>query len=117
METGRNRNPVVGILLIALVAIAAFGLGAATVYMAGQAGLTASPGNGGTQAGTGNGGSTSGETPLQRPDVPQDINKQFDSFWKTFEAINEEYYNRPVDRQKMIYGATKGMVEALGDDL
>ena len=116
METGRNRNPVVGILLIAMVAIAAFGLGAATVYMAGQEGLTASPGNGGTQAGTGNGGSTSGETPLQRPDVPQDINKQFDSFWKTFEAINQEYYNRPVDRQKMINGATKGMVESLGDD-
>jgi carboxyl-terminal processing protease len=48
--------------------------------------------------------------------VPQDINVQFDSFWKTFEAINREYYNRPVDRQKMIYGATKGMVESLGDD-
>jgi carboxyl-terminal processing protease len=116
METGRNRNPLLGILIIVVVAIAAFGLGAATVYVAGQVGASPSPNNGGTQAGTGNGAFNSAEPTIQRPNVPQDINKQFDSFWKTFEAINQEYYNRPVDRQKMINGATKGMVEALGDD-
>ena len=115
METGRNRNPLLGVLIIALVVIAAFGLGAATMYVMNQAsGSKLDVPN--SQAGTTNGSSNSAEPTIQRPNVPQDVNAQFDSFWKTFEAINQEYYNRPVDRQKMINGATKGMVEALGDD-
>lgn len=116
METGRTNNPLRNILVIALIAIAAFGLGVATMYVTGQVGAAVSQGVSNPQAGTVNGGSNSAEPTLQKPNVPADINEEFDSFWKTFEAINEEYYNRPVDRQKMINGATKGLVESLGDD-
>src|SRR5688572_443010 len=115
METGRNNNRPLGFMVIALIAIAAFGLGVATMFVMNQV-APASPGITNPQAGTVNGGANSGETPLQRPNVPEDVNEQFDSFWKTFEAINEEYYDRPIDRQKLIHGATKGLVESLGDD-
>ncbi|HUP28184.1 MAG TPA: S41 family peptidase, partial [Chloroflexia bacterium] len=110
METGRTRSPILNILVIAIIALAAFGLGAGTMYVMGQS-RNASPA---TVAGTDGGTQQAGDT--QMPDVPKDINEEFKPFWETYQAINEQYYNRPIDRQKMIYGATKGMMQSLGDD-
>jgi carboxyl-terminal processing protease len=37
-------------------------------------------------------------------------------FWEAWGVVEREYYNRDaIDRQKLIYGATKGMVDAVGD--
>ena len=110
------------LLVVVLVALGSYGLGFATPYVTGQA-RTASPGSNGTTAGTqGQDPSTpTGQADQPAPELPsaaqgKDIQQQFDTFWKTFQAINEDYYYRPVDNQQMIYGATKGMVESLGDD-
>jgi carboxyl-terminal processing protease len=45
-----------------------------------------------------------------------DEQQRFSVFWEAWSTVEREFYNRPaIDRQKMIYGATKGMVEALDD--
>lgn len=104
MERGSGSKTLQFFLLALVVAIVAYGAGFATPYVTGQAKLP--------DLGVGDGG-------LQQPTIPDsagDINKQFASFWETFKAANEEYYYRPTDTQKMIYGAAKGMVASLGDD-
>src|SRR5438046_2175080 len=107
------------ILIVILVAFGAYGLGFATPYLAGQAqainGAKANPSS--TPGYSANNGS--GQSNLPQPNLPSgagDINQQFDSFWKTFQAVNSEFYYQPIDRQKMIYGAAKGMMQSLGDD-
>jgi len=48
---------------------------------------------------------------------PQD--QSTDQVWKvlqeTYQLINQEYYGRPVDGKKLLYGAAEGMVGTLGD--
>jgi carboxyl-terminal processing protease len=39
----------------------------------------------------------------------------FSLFWDAWDQVSREYLNRPVDAQKMMYGAVKGMVASLGD--
>lgn len=53
--------------------------------------------------------------------VPQIINKEqtgetvdFSIFWKVWDEINQKYDGK-IDPQKLLYGAIKGMVDALGD--
>ena len=39
--------------------------------------------------------------------------ERFRVFWEAWGVVEREYYNRDaIDRQKLIYGATKGMVDA-----
>jgi len=108
MEKGSRT--LVTIAIVVLVAFGAYGLGFASPYLINQVKAVTSPG---TAASSG------GQSTLQKPSQPsgtEDINQQFDAFWKTFQAINDEFYYQPIDRQKMIEGATKGMVQSLGDD-
>ena len=45
-----------------------------------------------------------------------DEQQRFRVFWEAWSFVEREFYNRgAIDHQKMIYGATKGMVDALGD--
>lgn len=39
----------------------------------------------------------------------------FSLFWQAWDAVSADYLNRPVDPQKMLYGAIEGMVKSLGD--
>ncbi len=39
----------------------------------------------------------------------------FSLFWQAWDQVSADYLDRPVDPQKMLYGAIKGMVESLGD--
>jgi carboxyl-terminal processing protease len=39
----------------------------------------------------------------------------FALFWEVWETLNSTYLERPLDAQKMVYGAIKGMVESLED--
>lgn len=43
------------------------------------------------------------------------LDEQMKTFWEAWKLVEREYYGRPIDRQKMVYGATKGMMDALGD--
>ena len=46
---------------------------------------------------------------------PADKEVDFALFWNVWDLLNNSYLERPVDPQKMIYGAISGMVESLGD--
>ncbi|MBU4381301.1 S41 family peptidase [Candidatus Parcubacteria bacterium] len=39
----------------------------------------------------------------------------FDEFWKVWDILNTKYLLRPLDGQKMVYGAIKGLTNSLGD--
>jgi carboxyl-terminal processing protease len=46
---------------------------------------------------------------------PADKAVDFTLFWEVWNLLNTSYLERPVDPQKMLYGAISGMVESLGD--
>lgn len=52
-------------------------------------------------------------TPDQTPDQ---LKGQFENFWKALDLLEKGFYYRPLDEQKLIYGALKGMFSATGDD-
>src|SRR5207245_5470172 len=75
-------------------------------------------GNNGTNGNTGNTGNTTNSgTAGVSGQPPAGVDKDMQPFWDTFNAVQDEFYGRPVDQQKMIYGATKGMMQSLGDDV
>jgi carboxyl-terminal processing protease len=118
MEIGNGRRTLLYVALIIVVALGSYGLGAATVYVS-QARST----NNGAAQGQNNGTAQSNSTPgaggasnVQPPSVPQNLDAQFKPFWETYQAVQDEFYYRPIDQQQMIYGAAKGMMSSLGDD-
>lgn len=46
---------------------------------------------------------------------PNESTLDFSLFWQVWDLIEQNYLERPVDAQKMIYGAISGMVSSLGD--
>lgn len=47
--------------------------------------------------------------------APQNQNVDFALFWEVWDKVSAQYLERPVDAEKMMYGAISGMVDALGD--
>lgn len=39
----------------------------------------------------------------------------FSLFWEVWDIVSKDYLERPVDAEKMLYGAIQGMVSSLGD--
>lgn len=48
--------------------------------------------------------------------TPKELQDQFKEFWQAFQLLENSFYYRPLDEQKLIYGALKGMYGASGDD-
>lgn len=46
---------------------------------------------------------------------PADQKVDFALFWDIWDRVQTQYLERPVDSQKMLYGAIDGMVKSLGD--
>ncbi|HNS71178.1 MAG TPA: S41 family peptidase [bacterium] len=46
---------------------------------------------------------------------PPDKKIDFGRFWEVWDLVSKNYLDRPVDAQKMLWGAITGMVESLGD--
>jgi carboxyl-terminal processing protease len=112
METSNGKRILPYILLVIFVALVGYGLGAATIFVTqGKAALPI-PGSAGT--GTGQGDTTT--QPSGSAQQPAGLDTQMKPFWNTLNAVQGEFYNRPVDTQKAIYGATKGLMQSLGDD-
>src|SRR3954447_5343469 len=117
MNTSNGKRIIPFVLLVVFVALFAYGLGAATIFVAeGKPALLGQGGNGSANGGAtgstnqGGSGSATGAVDSQ----PPGLDKEMKPFWSTFNAIEDEFYNRPVDRQKAIYGATKGLMQSLG---
>src|SRR5918995_417949 len=49
------------------------------------------------------------------PGTPATQADAFDPFWETYEAITKRYAGGEVDRDAVIQGAIRGMIEALDD--
>ncbi len=81
-------------VIIALVIIAAFGIG----YASGQGRIRVS----------------SGKIQITEGNVPHDT-ADYSSLWDALNTINTKYVDRPLDQQKLMYGAIRGMVAAIGD--
>ena len=48
--------------------------------------------------------------------TPQQLRTQFSVFWEVWNLVEGEFYHRdPLDQQRMIRGAIKGMLDSLGD--
>lgn len=48
--------------------------------------------------------------------TPRELRDQFAVFWEVWNLVESEFYHRaPLDRQRMIQGAIRGMLESLGD--
>ena len=46
---------------------------------------------------------------------PSDTTVDFTLFWDIWDSVSKNYLERPIDPQKMLYGAIKGMVDSLED--
>src|SRR5204863_8819116 len=117
MDKANGRKILPYIVLLIFVALVGYGLGAATIYVAqGKSPIAALNG------GSNNENNTTASTTPSRPgeqgntQPPAGVDEQMKPFWSTFNAVQDEFYYRPKDSQKMIYGAAKGMMQSLGDD-
>lgn len=54
-------------------------------------------------------------TPPPNSGTPAELGAKFTPFWEAWELIHKNFYSQPVDDQALVYGAIKGMVQALGD--
>ena len=116
MENRKSNNLFTIIAVALVVAVLAYGAGIGTMWLTYHTPATANTGNNQASSTPGSSSGSNGTTlPTDSP-APEDLEKEFQAFWNTFRAVESEYYNRPVDRQKMIDGAAKGMMEALDDD-
>ncbi len=50
---------------------------------------------------------------VNQADQPQTVDYQL--LWDAINTVNEKYIDKPVDSQKVLYGAVKGAVQATGD--
>lgn len=55
-------------------------------------------------------------SPAQQTTTPGDVQTLFAPFWQAWNIIHEQYVDQPVDDVKLMEGAIRGMMEALGDE-
>jgi carboxyl-terminal processing protease len=60
-------------------------------------------------------GYTMGRQTALEPGTPVSEDAAFRPFWDTYHTINERYAGGEVDRDAIVQGAIRGMIEALGD--
>lgn len=124
MENANSKRTLLFVLLLVIVAAGAYGLGVYTTGLLRPAATEVAPGASSSSNEQTNAPSPGKQATRVVEDadtetsdkMPKGVEDEFSSFWQTFNAIEDEFYYSPVDREKMINGAAKGMVEALGDD-
>jgi carboxyl-terminal processing protease len=47
--------------------------------------------------------------------TPTQYKELFKPFWEAWQIVKDQYVDQPVDEQKMMQGAIRGMLESLGD--
>jgi carboxyl-terminal processing protease len=60
-------------------------------------------------------GYTLGQRQVSEPGTPASDEEAFRPFWDAYQSIRDRYALGPVDRTKLVDGAIRGMVEAIGD--
>ncbi|MCL5256313.1 MAG: S41 family peptidase [Chloroflexi bacterium] len=103
--SARTRNLVLLLVLVGFIASFVTGFGSALVVARSGSPLV--------------NGFLSGDTnvpAIASQNTPPELKGKFDVFWEAWKLVEDEFYGRPVDENKMVYGAAKGMMESLGDD-
>lgn len=59
--------------------------------------------------------SAPGAEPDQQAATPDDMQTLFAPFWEAWNVVHDQYVDRPLDDQKLMQGAIRGMMDALGD--
>ncbi|MBI5712209.1 MAG: S41 family peptidase, partial [Chloroflexi bacterium] len=98
-----------GCMLIAMLAIGLFASGFAVGHVTAGGGsqLSALP--------IISGKTNTTVTPPPDTGTPPDLQTLFAPFWEAWTLVHKNYYSQPVDDQALVYGAIKGMIQALGD--
>jgi carboxyl-terminal processing protease len=52
---------------------------------------------------------------LINPSSSSSTNELFKPFWEAWQLVHDEYLVQPVDDEKMMQGAIRGMMDSLGD--
>ncbi len=47
--------------------------------------------------------------------TPKDLQQDFKPFWESFELLQENFVDQPLDTTKLVQGAIRGMLKATGD--
>ena len=53
--------------------------------------------------------------PEQQSATPDDVETLFKPFWEAWNIVHQQYVDQPVDDLKLMQGAIRGMMDALGD--
>ena len=110
-----SRRPPAGtgqLLVTSLIAVAAFGMAFVSGYLFGRS--DAGPASGPLAALERLAPVAAGAS--EASVLSDDEQKRFQVFWEAWRVVERDFYNKPgIDHQKMIYGAIKGMVDAVGD--
>lgn len=56
-----------------------------------------------------------GAQPEQQAATPDDLETLFAPFWEAWNIVHQQYVDQPIDDQKLMQGAIRGMMDALGD--
>ena len=56
-----------------------------------------------------------GVQPEQQATTPDELETLFTPFWEAWNIVHEQFVDQPVDDQKLMQGAIRGMMDALGD--
>ncbi len=51
---------------------------------------------------------------ISRGDTPQELEELFEPFWQTWNLVEADYVEQPVDHEIMMRGAINGMLELVG---
>ncbi len=59
--------------------------------------------------------SLAGTTSIHQSLASTSTDELFKPFWEAWQIVHDEYLVQPVDDEKMMQGAIRGMMESLGD--
>jgi carboxyl-terminal processing protease len=59
--------------------------------------------------------STANTNPMTSGSVSTSTEEQFAPLWEAWQIVHNQYLNQPVDDQKLLQGAIRGMMDSLGD--
>jgi carboxyl-terminal processing protease len=60
--------------------------------------------------------SAPGVQPEQQSATPSELQTLFVPFWEAWNIVHEQYVDQPLDDEKLMQGAIRGMMDALGDE-
>ncbi|HUS16711.1 MAG TPA: S41 family peptidase [Chloroflexia bacterium] len=112
-----TRSRTVFSIVAVLALLFAFGLGALSSFVLGSRTAGQAVGNGSGPSSTVVGTSvTPGAAPRPVLTPSRDTTALMQDFYEVLDLIKQESYFRPVDEQKLIFGAIQGMMSEVGDD-